>query len=86
MGILNKIKFKGEKMSKDEFLEAFADILQTDEALSFEMNLATLDGWDSLSKITTLAFMDREFGVTMLVNQLDNLKTIGDIAAKCGIE
>lgn len=73
-------------MSKDDFLIAFADILQSDEDLGFETSLEGLEGWDSLSKITTLAFMDREFGVAMLISELDSFKTIGDIAARCGIK
>lgn len=72
-------------MNKVEFLEHLQEILQTDKELFFEMNLSEIDEWDSLSKITTLAFLDREFGISILVSEIDEFKTIGDIAKRCGL-
>lgn len=72
-------------MNKAEFLKNMQDILQVDEALSFDTQLNELEEWDSLSKITTLAFLDREFSITMLVSEIEDFKTIEDIAKKCGI-
>lgn len=72
-------------MNKIEFLQNLQDILQTDKELSFDTNLCELQEWDSLSKITTLAFLDREFGILISVNEIDCFKTIEDIAKKCGL-
>lgn len=72
-------------MNRTEFLTKMQDILQKDDKLSFDTQLSELEEWDSLSKITTLAFLDREFSITMLVSEIENFKTIEDIAKKCGI-
>lgn len=72
-------------MNREEFLVKMQDILQKDDGLSFDTQLSELEEWDSLSKITTLAFLDREFSITMLVSEIENFKTIEDIAKKCGI-
>lgn len=71
-------------MSRDEFLGHLSEIMQTDE-LSFDVALDSLEEWDSLSKITTLAFLDREFGISLLVSEIEQFKTIEDIAKKCGL-
>lgn len=71
-------------MSRDEFLGHFSEIMQTDRELSFDMALDSLEEWDSLSKITTLAFLDREFGISLLVSDIENFKTIEDIANATG--
>ncbi|MGX3097349.1 acyl carrier protein [Helicobacter sp. 23-1046] len=71
-------------MSRTEFLEQLSEIFQTDKELSFDTNLDSLEEWDSLSKITTLAFLDREFGVSLLVSDIEEFKTIEDIAKRCG--
>lgn len=72
-------------LSRTEFLESLQEILQMDRELSFEMRLDELEEWDSLSKITTLAFLDREFSVTLSVSEVNDFKTIEDIARKCGL-
>lgn len=72
-------------MSRDEFLGHLSEIMQTDRELSFDMALDSLEEWDSLSKITTLAFLDREFGISLLVSEIEQFKTIEDIAKKCGL-
>ena len=71
-------------MSRAEFLEQLSEIFQTDKELSFDTNLDSLEEWDSLSKITTLAFLDREFGISLLVSDIENFKTIEDIANATG--
>lgn len=71
-------------MSRAEFLEQLSEIFQTDKELSFDTNLDSLEEWDSLSKITTLAFLDREFGISLLVSDIEEFKTIEDIANAAG--
>ena len=71
-------------MSRAEFLEQLSEMFQTDKQLSFDTNLDSLEEWDSLSKITTLAFLDREFGISLLVSDIENFKTIEDIANATG--
>lgn len=72
-------------MNREEFLVQMQDILQTDEELSFEMDLDSLDEWDSLSKMATVAFLDANFGVKTTFADFESIKTIEDIAKKAGI-
>ena len=46
-------------MNQNEFLEKFIDVLQTDEDIDFDTKLETLEEWDSLSMISTVAFLDK---------------------------
>ena len=72
-------------MNREEFLVHMQDILQTDEELSFEMDLDSLDEWDSLSKMATVAFLDANFGAKTTFNDFGTIRTIEDIAKKAGI-
>ena len=72
-------------MNREEFLVQMQDILQTEEELNFEMNLDDLDEWDSLSKMSTVAFLDANFGVKTTFADFEQIKTIEDIAKKAGI-
>lgn len=73
-------------MSKEEFVEQMLDVLQTDAELSFDTVLADLDEWDSLSMMATMAFLNKNFGLSVKIADLKELKTIGDIAAKAGVQ
>lgn len=73
-------------MSKEEFLVQMQDVLQTETELTPETVLADLDEWDSLAMMATMAFLDKNFGVKVKIADLKALATIGDIAAKAGIQ
>ena len=73
-------------MSKDEFLVQMQDVLQTDSELTMETVLEELDEWDSLSMMATMAFLDKNFGVKLKIVDIKSFGTIGDIAAKAGIQ
>ena len=72
-------------MDRNEFLTQMQDILQTDEELSFDMNLDDLEEWDSLSKMATVAFLDSNFGVKTTFSDFESIKTIEDKTKKAGI-
>lgn len=72
-------------MNRQDFLLKFADVLQTDEELSFETELETLEDWDSLAVMATIAFLEKEFGVKTVMNDYKTLTTINDIALKAGL-
>ena len=74
-------------MNRDEFLTNIVDILQIEdeENLSFETNLIDLEEWDSISVISTVAFLDSKFGKKVTVTDLQDAKTIEDIAKLAGI-
>ena len=72
-------------MNREEFLEIFTDVLQTEDNINFDTNLDDIEEWDSLSKMATVAFLDKEFGVKITFDDFKNIKTIKDIAKKAGI-
>ena len=72
-------------MTKDEFLNEMVEVLQTEEEISFETELDTLDEWDSLSVMATMAFLEKSFGVKTTMKDYKEMKTIGDIAKKAGL-
>lgn len=72
-------------MDRVSFIEKFKDVLQRDDELSFEMVLEDLDEWDSLSKMATIAFLDKEFNQKITFNQINELSTVEDIAKIAGV-
>ena len=73
-------------MDINEFLREFEDVLQTEEALSQDTILEDLDEWDSLSRMATIAFLDKNFGVKTTLNDVKEFETVGDIVAKAGLQ
>ncbi len=72
-------------MTKDEFLVEMQDVLQTDDTLTMETVLDDLAEWDSLSIMATMAFLNKNFGVTLKLADFKAMSTVGDIAAKAGV-
>lgn len=72
-------------MTREEFLNEFVEVLQTEDEISFDTVLADLDEWDSLSVMATMAFLDKSFGVKTTMKDYKEMKTIGDIAKKAGL-
>ena len=50
------------KMSREEFLKEFCNILQV-ESIDINQKLLDIPEWDSLAMIATMAFFDKQFGV-----------------------
>lgn len=73
-------------MTKEQFIEQMQDVLQTDAELSMDTVLTDLDEWDSLSMMATMAFLNKNFGVTLKIADLKGFATIADIAAKADIQ
>ncbi|MBS4774069.1 MAG: acyl carrier protein [Proteobacteria bacterium] len=72
-------------MTPEEFLNKFQNVLQTDSAISAETALADLSEWDSLAMITTVAFLDKEFGIVTNFAEVQNMQTVKDIMTKAGL-
>ena len=72
-------------MTRDEFLIEMQDVLETEDKLSFDTVLGELSEWDSLAIMSTMAFLDRTFGVKTSMSDYTSMNTIEDIAVKAGI-
>ena len=73
-------------MNREDFLNEMVEVLQTEDELSFDTVLADLAEWDSLSVMATMAFLDKSFGVKTTMKDYKEMRTIGDIARKAGIQ
>ena len=65
-------------MTRDEFLIEMQDVLQTEDKLSFDTVLGELSEWDSLAIMSTMAFLDRTFGVKTSMSDYTSMNTIED--------
>jgi len=72
-------------MTRDEFLVEMQDVLQRDEDLTFDMPLSEIREWDSLSVMSTMAFLEKKFSVHTTFDDYKEMKTVEDIAAKAGL-
>lgn len=72
-------------MTRDEFILEIQDVLQVEESLTLDTVLGELPEWDSLAVMSTMAFLDSNFGVKTSMADYAAMKTVGDIAAKAGI-
>lgn len=72
-------------MTKEAFVEKFADILQTEEEITMDSVLEDLEDWDSLNIMAVVSwFLENKIIVT--VKELAACKTVGEIADKFGVQ
>ena len=71
-------------MNKADFLVELEDILQREEPCNLEDNLEDYEEWDSLSKMSVMAFYSKNFGVAVTLNDLKDLKTVADLIKLAG--
>lgn len=71
-------------MSKEEFLAVLQDILQRDGAVNQDDRLADYAEWDSLSKMSVLAYYNRNFGVTINLNDLKTIQSVTELIRLAG--
>ena len=71
-------------MSKEEFLAVLQDILQRDGAVNQDDRLADYVEWDSLSKMSILAYYNRNFGVNINLNDLKSLQSVTELIRLAG--
>jgi acyl carrier protein len=70
------------KMSKVEFYQHLADILEIDQSLiADETNFRDIESWDSLAVITFVAFVDDKFNIIVDAENLEAAHTFSDLAS-----
>lgn len=72
-------------MQRQEFLEKFQDVLQSEEEFNEDTDLSTLSEWDSLAKISAAAFFDKEFKANITIEEINNFHYIADIINRLGL-
>lgn len=71
-------------MTKNEFLAALEDMLQTDTELAEDTPLAGMEEWDSLAFMVLIAFFDKNFGKKLTFEDLSACKTPGALMRLAG--
>lgn len=69
------------KMSCEEFLKEFCNILQV-ESIDINEKLSDIPEWDSLAMIATMAFFDKQFGLKIKMESFKSLDTVDDLYLK----
>lgn len=68
------------KMTLEEKLALIAETLDADKAnIRPEVELKTLDEWDSMGVISTIAMLDKKYNKVLNAEQIDQLKTVRNI-------
>lgn len=69
-------------MTEKEKLAMLEDILDVEEGmLTSDMELASLEEYDSMARLSLIVMMDEEFGVTVAPDRVKGFITVGDILA-----
>ena len=72
-------------MTKEEFLVQMQDVLQTDTNLTPDTVLVDLEEWDSLSIMATMAFVNKNFGLTIKMSDFKEVESMSDLMTKVGL-
>lgn len=66
-------------MTKDEFLDLIAEVLEVEKAtLAISMSLEELE-WDSLSNLTLISLLDSQFGKQIGAQQLQDALSLSEL-------
>ncbi len=71
-------------MNKADFLVELEDILQREEPCKEGDNLNDYEEWDSLSKMSVMAYYDKNFGVKVSLKDLQTVTTVEDLISLTG--
>ena len=70
---------ENNNMNTERIIEDLTDMLETDEVLSPDTELDTLDEWDSLAALSLMAYAKKEFDLNLTAAQIRDFKRVGDI-------
>lgn len=71
-------------MTKQEFLEELAEVMQLDTPPTGSENLEDFAEWDSMANLGVMSMFDMEFGITIKTDDLKNIKTINELIELAG--
>lgn len=73
-------------MTKNEFFNAINELLELDPGtISDVTELNTITEWDSLAKLSVVAFLDSQFDVFLSGDKLEQIATGSDLADLAGL-
>lgn len=68
-------------MTRDEFLTAFSELLETESPLTGSEKLSDLANWDSMTMLRFMAMIDERWGMTLAPKKLSESTTVDDLMA-----
>ncbi|MBD3727169.1 MAG: acyl carrier protein [Moraxella osloensis] len=71
-------------MTKQDFLNELAEIMQLDTPPTGSENLEDFVEWDSMANLGVMSMFDIEFGITLKTDDLKNIKTVSDLMGLAG--
>lgn len=71
-------------MKKADFLIDLEDIFQRDDACNENDLLESYEEWDSLSKMSLVAYFDRKFNLKLTLKDFDETKIVSDLIKLAG--
>lgn len=71
-------------MTKQDFLNELAEIMQLDTPPTGSENLEDYAEWDSMANLGVMSMFDMEFGITLKTDDLKNIKTVNELMALAG--
>jgi acyl carrier protein len=66
-------------MKREEFFAELLEIIEVEDQVSETLPLESLEEWDSLASVTTLALFKKRLQLNVTAADMINCKTIGDI-------
>lgn len=73
-------------MTKSEFFDAINELLELDPGtISDATELNTINEWDSLAKLSVVAFLDSQFDVFLSGDKLEQISTGSDLVDLAGL-
>jgi acyl carrier protein len=73
-------------MDKSAFLKKLQDVLQKDGAINYNDTFADIAEWDSLSMMATVAFLKKNFDLTVDAVRLSKLQKVSELAELANVK
>jgi acyl carrier protein len=74
-------------MTTKEFVENLTEALEfSSEKIDVDTNLRSIKGYDSMSVMTIIAFVDEHFSKKLTARQLASITTVGSLKELIGFE
>lgn len=69
----------GNEVVRPEIAEIFADVFQFEGAIDRTTSPEVVERWDSLQHIALISRLERGFGITLTMDEMMEIRSVGDI-------